>query len=104
MKIGSCGVGWEWESPWEMELSSCVDKEGWAYAPDWAAMDWPPQHGAQVCMPSCTCSCCLADLCVSTRMVEPMTPTGLPWTGPPSTALRFVCLHAPAVAAWLTFV
>ncbi|KAL3132004.1 hypothetical protein ABBQ32_14227 [Trebouxia sp. C0010 RCD-2024] len=39
--------GWEWDSPWEVELSPCVDKEGWAYAPDWAAMDWPPQNGAQ---------------------------------------------------------
>ena len=41
-------AGWEWDSPWEVELSPCVDKEGWAYAPDWAAMDWPPQNGAQV--------------------------------------------------------
>ncbi|DBA65521.1 TPA: hypothetical protein ACH3X2_003177 [Trebouxia sp. C0005] len=39
--------GWEWDSPWEVELSPYVDKEGWAYAPDWAAMDWPPQNGAQ---------------------------------------------------------
>ena len=38
----------EWDSPWEVELSPYVDKEGWAYAPDWAAMDWPPQNGAQV--------------------------------------------------------
>ena len=42
------GAGWEWDSPWEVELSPYVDKEGWAYAPDWAAMDWPPQNGAQV--------------------------------------------------------
>ncbi len=41
-------AGWEWDSPWEVELSPYVDKEGWAYAPDWAAMDWPPQNGAQV--------------------------------------------------------
>ena len=41
-------TGWEWDSPWEVELSPFVDKEGWAYAPDWAAMDWPPQNGAQV--------------------------------------------------------
>ncbi len=42
------GAGWEWDSPWEVELSPYVDKEGWAYATDWAAMDWPPQNGAQV--------------------------------------------------------
>ena len=45
------GAGWEWDSPWEVELSPYVDKEGWAYAPDWAAMDWPPQNGSQVCTP-----------------------------------------------------
>ncbi|KAL0043259.1 hypothetical protein WJX82_006661 [Trebouxia sp. C0006] len=39
--------GWMCGSPWEVELSPYVDKEGWAYAPDWAAMDWPPQYGAQ---------------------------------------------------------
>ena len=56
-------AGWEWDSPWEVELSPYVDKEGWAYAPDWAAMDWPPQKGAQVTpacfdmsVPSCDCS------------------------------------------------
>ena len=52
------GAGWEWDTPWEVELSPYVDKEGWAYAPDWAAMDWPPQNGAQVCatwpLPTCT--------------------------------------------------
>ena len=56
-------AGWEWDSPWEVELSPYVDKEGWAYAPDWAAMDWPPQNGAQVTpacfytsVPSCVCN------------------------------------------------
>ncbi|DBB13383.1 TPA: hypothetical protein ACH3X3_005116 [Trebouxia sp. C0006] len=39
--------GWEWDSPWGVELSPYVDKEGRAYAPDWAAMDWPTQNGAQ---------------------------------------------------------
>ncbi len=42
-------AGWEWDSPWEVELSPYVDKQGWAYAPDWAAMDWPPQNG-HTCM------------------------------------------------------
>ncbi|KAL0043247.1 hypothetical protein WJX82_001982 [Trebouxia sp. C0006] len=41
------GSGWEWDSPWGVELSPYVDKEGRAYAPDWAAMDWPTQNGAQ---------------------------------------------------------
>ena len=53
-------AGWEWDSPLEVELSPFVDKEGWAYAPDWAAMDWPPQNGAQISfdmsVPSCDCS------------------------------------------------
>ena len=48
-------AGWEWDSPWEVELSPYVDKEGWAYAPDWAAMDWPPQNGAQVCTDNLVC-------------------------------------------------
>jgi len=47
-KRARADAGWEWDSPWEVELSPYVDKEGWAYAPDWAAMDWPPQNGAQV--------------------------------------------------------
>ena len=51
MLLGLSGVGWEWDGPWEVELSPFVDKEGWAYAPDWSAMVWPPQNGAQVCQP-----------------------------------------------------
>ncbi len=47
-KRAKADAGSEWDSPWEVELSPYVDKEGWAYAPDWAAMDWPPQNGAQV--------------------------------------------------------
>ena len=60
-KITLARAGWEWDSPWEVELSPYVDKEGWAYAPDWAAMDWPPQNGAQVrllCWRQCVRAIC----------------------------------------------
>jgi hypothetical protein len=40
--------GWEWEGPWEVELSSCVDPEGWAYALEPSQFRWPPQPTAGI--------------------------------------------------------
>ena len=34
--------GWEWEGPWQVETGPHMDREGWMYAPDFGAMDWPP--------------------------------------------------------------
>jgi len=61
-------AGWEWDSPWEVELSPYVDKEGWAYAPDWAAMDWPPQNGAQVSF--CILSTCLCLAVIAAQLIN----------------------------------
>ncbi|XP_010266663.1 PREDICTED: uncharacterized protein LOC104604129 isoform X2 [Nelumbo nucifera] len=34
--------GWQWTSSWTIDRSQCVDIEGWAYAPDYQSLKWPP--------------------------------------------------------------
>ncbi|KAJ1696999.1 hypothetical protein LUZ63_005511 [Rhynchospora breviuscula] len=35
-------AGWRWTSPWRIEKSQFVDKDGWAYGTELQAIRWPP--------------------------------------------------------------
>ncbi|KAJ3675683.1 hypothetical protein LUZ60_004725 [Juncus effusus] len=35
-------AGWKWASGWRIEKSQFVDSDGWAYAPDFPTLKWPP--------------------------------------------------------------
>lgn len=34
--------GWRWASGWTIDKSQYVDKDGWAYGPDFQNLKWPP--------------------------------------------------------------
>ncbi|KAL5541456.1 hypothetical protein UlMin_009166 [Ulmus minor] len=34
--------GWRWASTWTIDKSQFVDKDGWAYGPDFRSLRWPP--------------------------------------------------------------
>lgn len=35
-------AGWQWASTWTIDKSQFVDKDGWAYGPDFHNSKWPP--------------------------------------------------------------
>ncbi|PON64877.1 Phosphatidylinositol-4, 5-bisphosphate phosphodiesterase gamma [Parasponia andersonii] len=35
-------TGWRWSSTWTIDKSQFVDKDGWAYGPDFRSLRWPP--------------------------------------------------------------
>ncbi|KAL4447306.1 hypothetical protein ABPG77_007339, partial [Micractinium sp. CCAP 211/92] len=39
--------GWEWESSWQLDQGPSTDADGWAYAPDFKQLHFPPPTGAQ---------------------------------------------------------
>ncbi|KAL4443584.1 hypothetical protein ABPG75_011321 [Micractinium tetrahymenae] len=39
--------GWEWESNWQLDHGPSTDADGWAYAPDFKQLHFPPPAGAQ---------------------------------------------------------
>ncbi|KAK9834254.1 hypothetical protein WJX81_000411 [Elliptochloris bilobata] len=38
--------GWQWEGPWEVEVSRGTDPSGWSYAVDWGGLSYPPPPSA----------------------------------------------------------
>lgn len=44
-------LGWRWASTWTIDKSQFVDKDGWAYGPNFHTLKWPPTS-SKSCMKS----------------------------------------------------